>query len=146
MVNWTIAELADAPVLLVADIDKGGVFASLVGTIALLSPAERQRVKGFLINKFRGDIRLLDSGLRLLEERAGIPVLGVLPYLRELRIPQEDSATLDTAATRSHEKPVTFGVVRVPRIANYTDFALLELEPDVAVHYVSDPKLAFCPF
>lgn len=144
MVNWTIAELAEAPVLLVADIDKGGVFASLVGTIELLSPAERQRVKGFLINKFRGDIRLLESGLRLLEERTGIPVFGVLPYLRELRIPQEDAATLDAASTRSGEKPLTltFGVVRLPRISNYTDFASLELEPDVAVHYLSDPESA----
>ena len=140
IVNWTIAELADAPVLLVADIDKGGVFASLVGTIALLSPTERHRVKGFLINKFRGDIRLLESGLHLLEARTGIPVLGVLPYLRELRIPQEDAAMLDTTPARSHEKPVTVGVVRVPRISNYTDFAPLELEPDVAVHYVSDPE------
>lgn len=142
MVNWTIAELADAPVLLVADIDKGGVFASLVGTIALLSPTERQRVKGFLINKFRGDIRLLESGLRLLEERTGLPVLGVLPYLRELRIPQEDAAMLDTTSARSADKPITFGVVRLPRISNYTDFASLELEPDVTVHYVSDPATA----
>lgn len=140
LVNWTIANLADAPVLLVADIDKGGVFASLVGTIELLSPAERARVRGFLINKFRGDIRLLDSGLRLLEARTGIPVLGVVPYLRELRIPQEDAAILDTASGRSHEKPVTVGVVRLPRISNYTDFAPLELEPDVAVQYVSDPE------
>jgi len=142
MVNWTIAELADAPVLLVADIDKGGVFASLVGTIELLSSTERQRVKGFLINKFRGDIRLLESGLRLLEERTGIPVFGVLPYLRELRIPQEDAAILDATAARSGEKPIAFGVVRLPRISNYTDFASLELEPDVAVHYVSDPESA----
>jgi len=140
VVNWTIAELADAPVLLVADIDKGGVFASLVGTIELLSPAERNRVRGFLINKFRGDSKLLDSGLRFLEERTGIPVLGVVPYLRELRIPQEDAATLDSTSTRMDEKPVTFGVIRVPRIANYTDFAPLELEPDVAVRYVSDPE------
>ncbi|HXG20915.1 MAG TPA: cobyric acid synthase [Methylomirabilota bacterium] len=140
IVNWTIAELADAPVLLVADIDKGGVFASLVGTIELLSPAERQRVKGFLINKFRGDIRLLESGLRLLEERTGIPVFGVVPYLRELRIPQEDAAILDATTARPGEKPLAFGVVRLPRISNYTDFAPLELEPDVAVHYVSDPE------
>ncbi len=139
MVNWAIAELADAPVLLVADIDKGGVFASLVGTIELLSPGERQRVKGVLINKFRGDKRLLESGLRFLEERTGIPVLGVLPYLHEVRIPQEDSAMLDTASTRLREKPVTVGVVRVPRIANYTDFAPLEEEPDVTVHYLTDP-------
>lgn len=143
MVNWTVAELADAPVLLVADIDKGGVFASLVGAIELLSPPERQRVKGFLINKFRGDMRLLDSGLRVLEERTGIPVLGVLPYLRELHIPQEDAAMLDASSARSPKKPITFGVVRVPRISNYTDFAPLELEPDVAVHYVSDPENVF---
>ena len=97
-------------------------------------------MRGFLINKFRGDIRLLESGLHLLEERTGIPVLGVLPYLRELRIPQEDAAMLDTAPVRSQGKPVTFGVVRVPRISNYTDFAPLELEPDVAVHYLSDPE------
>jgi adenosylcobyric acid synthase len=142
MVNWSIAELADAPVLLVADIDKGGVFASLVGTIELLSPTERSRVQGFLINKFRGDIRLLESGLRFLEQRTGVPVLGVLPYLRELRIPQEDAAILDTASTHAREKPVMVGVVRVPRIANYTDFTPLELEPDVAVHYLSDPTTA----
>lgn len=140
MVNWTIAELVDAPVLLVADIDKGGVFASLVGTIELLSPIERSRVRGFLINKFRGDLRLLESGLRFLEQRTGIPVLGVLPYLRELRIPEEDAAILDTASVRWRDKPVICGVVRVPRISNYTDFAPLECEPDVAIHYVSDPE------
>jgi adenosylcobyric acid synthase len=142
MVNWTIAELADAPVLLVADIDKGGVFASVVGTIELLSPAERQRVKGCIINKFRGALQLLDSGLRFLEKRTGVPVLGVLPYLHDLGIPQEDAAALDGALGRSCAKPVTVGVVRLPRISNYTDFAPLELEPDVAVHYVSDPESA----
>jgi adenosylcobyric acid synthase len=80
--------------------------------------------------------------LRFLEQRTGIPVLGVLPYLRELRIPQEDSAMLDTTSTRVQGKPVTFGVVRIPRISNYTDFAPLEHEPDVAVHYLSDPMTA----
>jgi adenosylcobyric acid synthase len=142
MVNWTIAELADAPVLLVADIDKGGVFASLVGTMVLLSPAERARVRGFIINKFRGDRRLLESGLRFLEERTGVPVLGVVPYVHELRIPQEDAAMLDTAPARSLQKPVMVGVVRLPRISNYTDFAPLEDEPDVAVCYLSDPAAA----
>ena len=142
MVNWAIAELADAPVLLVADIDKGGVFASLVGTIELLSPTERQRVKGFLINKFRGDIRLLESGLHFLKERTGIPVLGVLPYLRELRIPQEDAAALETSRSFHTKREVTVGVVRVPRISNYTDFAPLEEEPDVTVHYLTDPAAA----
>jgi len=139
MVNWAIAELADAPVLLVADIDKGGVFASLVGTIELLAPAERRRVHGLVINKFRGDLQLLGSGLQFLEHRTGIPVLGVVPYLHALGIPQEDSATLDTTSMRRQTKPITCGIVRVPRIANYTDFAPLEDEPDVAVHYLSDP-------
>lgn len=139
LVNWAIAELADAPVLLVADIDKGGVFASLVGTMELLTLAERRRVQGMIINKFRGDLQLLESGLRFLEHRTGIPVLGVLPYLHELGIPQEDAAMLDTTSVRLQTKPVSCGVVRVPRISNYTDFAPLEHEPDVVVHYLSDP-------
>ena len=84
LVNWSIAELTNSPVLLIGDIDKGGVFASLVGTVELLSPAERQRIKGFLINKFRGDQTLLEPGLRFLEERTGIPVLGCCPIRRVL--------------------------------------------------------------
>jgi adenosylcobyric acid synthase len=142
LVNWSIAELTDSPVLLVGDIDKGGVFASLVGTVELLSPAERQRIKGFLINKFRGDRGLLEPGLRFLEERTGIPVLGVLSYQKSLGIPQEDSAVLDGLVVRARPAAVTVGVVRFPRIANYTDFEPLEKEPDVAVHYLSDPLTA----
>jgi adenosylcobyric acid synthase len=139
IVNWPIAELADAPVLLVADIDRGGVFASLVGTVELLSPSERKRVRGLLINKFRGDLSLLDSGLRFLEQRTGIPVLGVLPYVGELRIPDEDSTRLDFLSLASEVRPVTIGVLRLPRISNYTDFAPFEHEPDVALHYLADP-------
>src|SRR5258708_29908283 len=101
LVNWSIAELTDSPILLIGDIDKGGVFASLVGTVELLSPAERRRIKGFLINKFRGDLSLLEPGLRFLEERAGIPLLRVLPYQKSLGIPQEDSAMLDALAVRA---------------------------------------------
>jgi adenosylcobyric acid synthase len=142
IVNWAIAELADAPVLLVGDIDKGGVFASLVGTLELLTPAERLRVKGLLINKFRGDLALLEPGLRFLEERTGVPVLGVLPFQRQLGIPQEDSAALDNLVTSARHSSVNVGVVRLPRIANYTDFEALENEPDVAVHYLSDPGAA----
>jgi adenosylcobyric acid synthase len=142
LVNWSIAELTDSPVLLIGDIDKGGVFASLVGTVELLSPAERQRIKGFLINKFRGDQTLLEPGLRFLEERTGIPVLGVLPYQKSLGIPQEDSAMLDGRVVRTEPAAVTIGVLRLPRISNYTDFEPLENEPDVAVHYLSDPVAA----
>ncbi len=142
LVNWSIAELSDSPVLLIGDIDKGGVFASLVGTVELLSPAERQRIKGFLINKFRGDRTLLEPGLRFLEKRTGIPVLGVLPYQKSLGIPHEDSAVLDGLVVRVRSAEVTVGVVRFPRISNYTDFEPLENEPDVAVHYLSDPVAA----
>lgn len=144
IVNWAIADLADAPVLLVADIDRGGVFASLVGTIELLSPAERRRVQGCLINKFRGDVRLLESGLRFLEQRTGVPVLGVIPYIRNPRIPEEDAATLDRAPSffPSPARSITIGVIRIPRISNYTDFAPFEDEPDVAVRYLSDPASA----
>jgi len=142
VVNWSIAELTDSAVLLIGDIDRGGVFASLVGTVELLSPAERQRIKGLLINKFRGDRALLEPGLRFLEERTGIPVLGVLPYQKSLGIPQEDSAMLDGRVVRNQPSAVTIGVVRLPRISNYTDFEPLENEPDVAVHYLSDPAAA----
>ncbi len=142
MVNWAIAELADAPVLLVGDIDRGGVFAALVGTIELLTPAERQRVKGFLINKFRGDLALLEPGLRMLEERTGIPVLGVLPYQENHGIPQEDAVVLDGPTGRRGPAAITVGVLHLPRIANFTDFEPLANEPDVTMHYLRDPHSA----
>jgi len=142
MVNWAIADLADAPVLLVGDIDKGGVFAALVGTVELLNPAERQRIKGFLINKFRGDIALLEPGLRMLEERTGIPVLGVVPYQESHGIPQEDAVVLEGPAGRRGPAAITVGVLHLPRIANFTDFEPLANEPDVAVHYLRDPLSA----
>ena len=142
IVNWEIAELADAPVLLVADIDKGGVFASIVGTIELLAPEERRRVKGVLINKFRGDQKLLKPGLSFLEQRTGVPVIGVIPWQQSLGLPQEDAAMLDGIAMHPGDKPMTIGVIHLPSISNYTDFEALEDEPDVAVHYLSDPGMA----
>jgi adenosylcobyric acid synthase len=143
LVNWAVAEMTGAPVVIVGDIDKGGVFASLFGTVELLSPSDRARVKGFIINKFRGDPRLLKDGLQMLEQRTGLPVLGVLPYLHGLRIPQEDGAVLDaTPRPSAARRDLNAGVVRFPRISNYTDFAPLEDEPDVAVHYLSDPAQA----
>jgi adenosylcobyric acid synthase len=142
LVNWGVAEMTGAPVLIVGDIDKGGVFASLFGTVELLAPSDRARVKGFIINKFRGDRGLLSDGLRILEERTHLPVLGVLPYLHDLRIPQEDGAMLDGAASHKAARDIVAGVVRLPRISNYTDFAPLEAEPDVTVNYLTDPASA----
>lgn len=138
IVNMNLAGWADAPVLLISDIDRGGVFASLVGTLELLEPHERARVKGFIINKFRGDLALLQPGLDWLTERTGIPVLGVLPYIPELRIEAEDSVVLDELQyRRQKEKELDIVVIRYPRISNFTDFDALGWEPDVVVRYVS---------
>ncbi len=138
LVNMFVAKIADAPVLLVGDIDRGGVFAAFVGTMELLDPDERARVAGFVINKFRGDVRLLDSGLRFLEDRCGVPVLGVLPYVRGLRVADEDSVALDErrGRARAREGGLEIAVVRLPRISNYDDFQPLEHEPGVVVRFV----------
>lgn len=141
IVNMNLAGWADAPVILVGDIDRGGVFAFLVGTLELLEPEERARVKGFIINKFRGDLSLLQPGLDWLERRTGIPVLGVLPYLPDLDIEAEDSVVLDTYPSAADESAreqgaVDIAVIRYPRISNFTDFAPLAAEPDVSLRYV----------
>ncbi len=140
VVNWRIAELADAPVLIVADIDKGGALAALVGTVCLLSPAERRRVKGLIINKFRGDPALLADGLRIIEDKTGVPVLGVIPYAGDLDIPQEDSASLKAGAKVHGGRPIKVGVVRFPLISNYTDFETLARESDVDLQYFDQPE------
>jgi adenosylcobyric acid synthase len=142
VVNWRVAELADAPVFIVADIDKGGALAALVGTINLLSPFERGRVKGLIINKFRGDPALLSDGLRVIEERTGIRVMGVLPYATNLDIPEEDSASLSSINGFRATKPIKLGVVRLPRIANYTDFEALVRAPEVDLQYIEHPEQA----
>ena len=129
--NMGFAEAVDCPVILVADIDKGGVFAHLVGTLALLSESEQQRVIGFVINRFRGDIKLLESGLEWLEQRTGKPVLGVLPYLHGLHLEAED-AVADGGSVAEGETDVLRVVVPVyPRISNHTDFDPLRLHPQV---------------
>jgi adenosylcobyric acid synthase len=140
IVNWPIAELADAPVLIIADIDKGGALASLVGTIVLLSPAERLRVRGLIINKFRGDPALLYNGLEIIEAKTGVPILGVLPYAGNLEIPEEDGAGLRLGTSAHSERPIKIAVVVFPRIANYTDFEPFLREPDVALKYVDQPE------
>lgn len=136
IVNMGMAEIADAPVLLVADIDRGGVFASLYGTVMLLEPHERARIKGLLINKFRGDKALLTSGLEQIHNLTGIPVIGVLPYIPDLQLDEEDSAieflTRQTAA-------LDIGVIKFPRMSNFTDFDAFRADPDVMVRYLTSP-------
>ncbi|MCG5516061.1 MULTISPECIES: cobyric acid synthase [unclassified Ectothiorhodospira] len=133
--NMGFAEAVDCPVILVADIDRGGVFAHLVGTLALLSASERKRVVGFVINRFRGDIRLLESGLEWLEQETGKPVLGVLPYLKGLYLEAEDglSETLNGTETNALPGETVLNVVVpvLPRISNHTDFDPLRLHPRV---------------
>lgn len=138
IVNMGLAELVNAPVLLVGDIDRGGVFAQLYGTVALLEKEERDRIVGTVINKFRGDVRLLEPGLEMLREKTGIPVLGVVPY-GQWDIDDEDS--LAPRLTRKQtNSPVDVAVIRLPRISNFTDFAPLESHPALGVRYVSDPR------
>jgi len=141
IVNMHVAALADAPVLLVGDIDRGGVFAAFVGTLALLEPDERARVAAFVVNKFRGDVALLEPGLRMLTERTGKRVLGVVPYLAGLRIADEDSVSLDDRAARRRPPPseLDIAVIRLPRIANHDDVEPLEHEPGVVVRFVEHP-------
>ena len=129
IVNMRIAQYAQAPVLLVGDINLGGVFAHLVGTLELLEPEDRALVAGLLINKFRGDMQLLKPGLRFLEERTGLPVLGVLPYLADLRVAEEDGTALETLLPPERGAPLDIVVVRHPHIANFDDFDLLAAEP-----------------
>lgn len=141
IVNMRAAAWADAPVIIVADIDRGGVFASIVGTMMILRPEERDRVKGFIINKFRGDPSLLASGLEWLEQETGKPVLGVVPMLADLGLEEEDSASL--SSTRQAMEPareLNLAVIRLPRAANFTDFAALPKEPDVSLRYVTRPE------
>ncbi|MFZ5958327.1 cobyric acid synthase [Pseudomonas knackmussii] len=132
--NMGFAEAVDCPVILVADIDRGGVFAHLVGTLELLSDSERARVKGFVINRFRGDIALLQPGLDWLEERTGIPVLGVLPYLMDFHLEAEDAIDTRQAAKDGERLKVVVPVL--PRISNHTDFDPLRLHPQVELTFV----------
>lgn len=136
--NLKAAAMAAAPVILVADIDRGGVFASIVGTVELLSPAERAQLKGIIINKFRGDPSLLKSGIETIEDRTGLPVLGVVP-VGQFNLPEEDSVALSRKPT-AQKAGIQIGVVRLPRISNFTDFDPLEREPDVALHYIDKPE------
>lgn len=137
IVNMKTAQLADAPVLLAADIDRGGVFAFIIGTLELLEPHERQRIKGFIINQFRGDLRLLQAGLDFLEERTGIPVLGVIPYIHDHGIEEEDSVALAALPSfGAADAAVRIAILQLPTISNFTDFDVLRSLPDTGLRYI----------
>lgn len=135
IVNMGMAKMADAPVLLVGDIDRGGVFAQLAGTVMLLEEEEKKRIKGTIINKFRGDKSILDPGVKMIEEITGIPVVGVTPYI-QVDIEDEDSLT-ERFSSRHGTGQLTIAVIKLPRISNFTDFAVLESMEEINLAYVS---------
>jgi adenosylcobyric acid synthase len=139
IVNMAVARMSRTPVILVADINLGGVFAWLVGTLELLEPEDRSLVKGFVINKFRGDVSLLDSGIRWLEAKTGKSVLGVLPFLLDLAIQEEDAIPEPKWKNAKPYDPdkINVAVILLPHISNATDFDALEREPDVVMHYLA---------
>jgi adenosylcobyric acid synthase len=149
LVNMKAAELADAPVILVADIDKGGVFASIVGTLELLQENERQRVKGIIVNKFRGDPNNFARGVELIEEYSSKKVLGVMPYLEKLDLPAEDSLTSTVFSSGSNQLDIV--VTAYPQMSNFTDFDYFKKEKDLCLRYVrraeeiGDPDLLILP-
>lgn len=142
IVNMAVARYANSPVLLASDIDRGGVFAQLLGTLWLLEPEERELVKGMIVNKFRGDINLFTDGVQILEERGDTPVLGVVPYLHNLYIPEEDAVALEdpffVSAPSSGQTEIV--VIQLPSIANFDDFDPLETQPGVRLRYAQKPE------
>ncbi len=143
VVNMGLAEIVDTDVLLIGDVDKGGVFASLYGTFLLLSDSEQERIKGFVINKFRGDVELLMPGVKMLEDLIHRPCLGVIPFISDLKIDDEDSVT--ERFTKKSDKGLKIGVIKLPYMSNFTDFTVFDLENDVSLEYISsDEALQLC--
>lgn len=142
-VNFKTAKQADAVVILVADIDRGGVFAQVAGTLSVIPPEDKAFVKGVIVNRFRGDATLFDDGVRIIEELAGIPVLGVIPYFRGIAIDAEDAVPLQ-AVVDPVDSPdpgkISIAIIYFPHISNFTDFAILDSHDDVEVHYLHYPK------
>lgn len=137
VVNMGLAEMVDAPVILIGDIDRGGVFASLYGTIMLLTEEERARIRGFIINKFRGDVEILKPGVKMIEEKINKPCLGIIPYIN-LQIDDEDSVT--HRFNRQMNGEIVIGVIQLPYMSNFTDFTPFEIEEGVSLRYVSDTE------
>lgn len=142
LVNIPMARHAGAAVILVADIDRGGVFASAYGSIMLQTPADRRLIKGIIVNKFRGDMRLFEKGRAMMEEICGVPVLGVIPYDKSIHIDEEDSVALASKPSAPSADPskVKIAVVKLPYISNYTDFDILERHPQVSLYYTDTPE------
>jgi len=140
IVNMSVARYAHAPVLLAGDIDRGGVFASLLGTLWLLEPEEKELIRGLVINKFRGDLSLLEPGLSFLENKSRIPVIGVVPYFRDIKLPEEDSVALDRRQQGRQHASIDIAVIRLPHISNFDDFDPLEQQERVNLHYVDSPE------
>lgn len=140
LVNMPMACHADADVILVADIDRGGVFASVYGSVMLQTPEDRARIKGIVINKFRGDIRLFESGVSQMEALCGIPVLGVVPYYKDIHIEEEDSVTLDYKRMQAVEGKVNVAVVLLRHLSNFTDFNRLECDERVHLYYTNNTE------
>ncbi len=139
LVNMPMARHAGASVILVADIDRGGVFASVYGSVMLQTPEDRERIKGVIINKFRGDMRLFDEGRRMMEEICGVPVLGVVPFARHIHIEEEDSVALGSKRRKAEEGKVNVAVVLLRHISNFTDFNVLEKDSRVNLYYTDNP-------
>ena len=139
IVNMRVARYANSPVLLCGDIDRGGVFAHLVGTLELLEPEERETIKAFVINKFRGDPSLLTDGLDMLEARTGIPVAGVVHYFQNIHIPEEDSVALDLPIRSSADALLDIAVIKLPHVSNFDDFDPLARENGVTLRYAESP-------
>ncbi len=150
LVNMGMAELSNSPVVLVGDIDRGGVFASLYGTVMLLAPEERARIIGLVINKFRGDVKILEPGLKMIEDLVGIPVLGVLPYT-DLQIEDEDSLAERFRNRAQEKRDLLVEVLYLPHVSNFTDFNIFETQEDVTLRYVmrgqaiGDPDMLIIP-
>jgi adenosylcobyric acid synthase len=144
IVNMKMAEIADSPVILIGDIDRGGVFASLLGTVMLLDHKERKRVKGIIVNKFRGDINILKPGIEKLEEMIKVPVLGIIPYC-DIKIDDEDSMTERFRKEGNREGCLKVEVIRLPYMSNFTDFTVFETQPDVSFRYVNPGEIPHNP-
>ena len=142
-VNFKMAQYAGAPVILVADIDRGGVFAQVIGTLAVIAEEDRNRVQGVIVNRFRGDRKLFDDGIQYLEERTGIPVLGLIPHYNNIQIDSEDGLRLDAivdSCVAVDPQKINIAVIRLPHISNFTDFSPLEQDPGINLHYLQQSR------